>query len=108
MAEIFEKPGQLDITYMNIGYPFTFQTIHDGDLTGNTYVATINLYNGIKIPIGITKSYDNVTFKTTLTYTLTKSNSALLLPNVNQWILIETSGGQERLLLVGKWGAYPI
>ena len=106
MANIELSPGKLNISYMSLGYPISFQTVHDGDITADTFVASIDTSSGAVIPIGIVKTYSAITLKTTLHYTLTAANSALLPMNVSNWKLIQTTGGVSRKLIIGTWGAY--
>lgn len=106
MADIEQVPGTLNITQMTRGVAFAFQTVHDGDITGDTFAATIQ--NGpTVVPIGITASYNGTSLKTTLTYTLTAANSATLLLSVLSWKMVQTTSGVARPILAGTWGVVP-
>lgn len=106
MASIEQSPGPLDITYMRKGYAFSFQTIHDGDISADTITAAVYCDNGTSVPLGITKSYNGTSLKTTVTYTLTAINSALLKAGSQEWEMVHTSSGIPRVLLAGIWGVY--
>jgi hypothetical protein len=106
MADISLTPGELNITYMSKGYPISFQTVHDGNITADTFVASIKISASVSLPIAIVKTYNSTTQKTTLSYNLTAENSALLPFDVVTWKLIQTSGGVSRPLIIGTWGAY--
>lgn len=105
MASIEQIPGELNINAMKKGEAFAFQTIHDGDITADTFTASIN-NAGTSVPLGITASYSGVSLKTTLTYTLTAANSATLHLSVLNWSMVQTSGGVARTILAGKWGVF--
>jgi hypothetical protein len=104
MASIDQSPGALDFTSMIQGEAVAFQTIHDGDITADTFYAAIVTDSGTTIAIGVTKSYDSVGLKTTLSYTLTAINSALIPIGQHYWYMQETTGGVARTILMGKWG----
>ena len=104
MASIEQSPGPLDITSMIQGEAMAFQTIHDGDITTSTLYAAVVTDSGVTVPIGITASYSGTTLKTTLTYTLTAINAALIPVGQHYWYMIQTASGVARTLLMGKWG----
>ena len=104
MASIDQSPGALDMSSMIQGEAVAFQTIHDGDITADTFYAAIVADSGTTIIIGVTTSYDNILLKTTLSYTLTKENSALIPIGQHYWYMQETTGGVARTILMGKWG----
>jgi hypothetical protein len=104
MASIDQSPGALDMSSMIQGEAVAFQTIHDGDITADTFYAAIVTDSGVTIPLGITKSYSGTTIKTTLTYTLTAINSALIPIGQHYWYMQQTTSGVPRTILMGKWG----
>jgi hypothetical protein len=104
MASIDQSPGELNISSMIHGEAMSFQTIHDGDITADTFSATIVCDDGMTVPLGITKSYSSTTLKTTLTYTLTAINSALIPIGQHYWQMVKTSSGVARSILAGGWG----
>ena len=105
MANIEQVPGELNITAMKKGEAFAFQTIHDGDITADTFVATIN-NAGVSVPLTVTKSYNGTSLKTTLSYSLSAVNSATLKLAVLSWSMVQTSSGVSRTILAGKWGVF--
>jgi len=105
MADISREPGKLNILSMRKGYPFTFQAVYDGDITADTFVATIYNDNGTTVPLGVTAVYvGGTTLKTTLTFTLTAVNSALLQAGTQYWEMVRTTGGASFPELAGSWG----
>ena len=109
MAEIAQEPGKIDITYMNKGYAYTFQTRHNGDITANTFESFINDVNGSTIPLTVTKEYNAGLSKTILTHYLSAGNSALLtIGHANRWACVQTANSIPRPILAGNWMAYLI
>jgi hypothetical protein len=103
MASIDQSPGVLDMTSMIQGEALAFQTVHDGDITADTFYAVIVTDSGISVPLTVTNSYNVSTTKTTLTYTLTSANSAYIPIGNHYWYMQQTSGGIPRTMLMGKW-----
>jgi hypothetical protein len=104
MASIDQSPGALDMTSMIQGEALAFQTIHDGDITADTFYAAVVTDTGVTVVLGITSSYSGTTLKTTLTYTLTSVNAALIPLGQHYWYMLHTVGGVARTDLMGKWG----
>ena len=103
MADIEQVPGTLNITQMVRGEAMSFQTVHDGDLTADTFAATIN-NAGATVALAMSKTYGGVSLKTTLTYTLSAANSATLVESLLPWKVVQTSGGVARTIIAGLWG----
>jgi hypothetical protein len=100
MANIAQFPAELNISRIVKGEAFVFQTIHDGNITADTFAATIkNGSSTITLTLGI--SYSAITLKTTITYTLSAANSALLAASGVTWKMVQTSGGIARTILFG-------
>jgi hypothetical protein len=106
MASIEQSPGTLDISYMRKGYAFAFQTIHDGDITADTFDATIYNDDGTFIVLTVGKSYNGTSLKTTISYNLTAVNSALLQLGTQRWEMVQTTSAVPRVMLAGAWGVY--
>jgi len=108
MASIDQSPGALDFTSMIQGEAVAFQTIHDGDITADTFYAAIVTDSGTTVALGITAVYvGGTTLKTTLTYTLTAVNAALIPLGQHYWYMMQTTSGVARTILMGKWGCNP-
>ena len=105
MADISQSPGILNIGYMVRGDPYSFQTLFDGDITVDTFTASIK-NNGTSWALAISKSYNSTTLKTTLTFTLTEAISDTLELGVFRWSLIQISNGVPRTVLAGTWGVF--
>jgi hypothetical protein len=105
MADIEQVPGNLNITRMTQGEAFAFQTIHIGNISGDSFSAIIES-NGNYIPIGLAISYSGSTNKTTITYTITAEQSASLDNGTWYWSMVQTSHGIARTILSGTWGCY--
>lgn len=103
MAEIEQIPGTLNISQMVKGEAMSFQTVHDGDITGDTFAATIN-NAGATVTLAMTKTYSGVSLKTTLSYTLSAADSATLVESLLPWKVVQTSGGVARTIIAGTWG----
>ena len=87
MADIGSRSiGELNIHKVIQGYQRTFKTIHPGDLSAATISASVG-----DVALGVVKSaYDDVSNTTTITYTLTAENSALLSLGRIGWQMILT------------------
>jgi hypothetical protein len=86
MADIGSRSvGNLNVKKVIKGYQRTFMTVHPGDISANTFTATVDAF-----PVGTTVSYDAITEKTYVHYTITAENSALLSVGRHAWHMIMT------------------
>jgi len=103
MANIEQVPGELNIISIIGGEAFSFSTIHDGDVSADTFAATID-NGGNAVSIDLSISYSASTLKTTIVYTLSAAKSASLGKGILTWKNVQTSGGVARTILRGTWG----
>lgn len=103
MATISQQPGTLDMAYMIQGEAVSFQTIHDGDITGDTFYAAIIWSDTNIVQLLVTSSYSLAAQKTTLNYTLSAVSSAAIPIGQHYWYMTQTSNGVSRTILMGKW-----
>lgn len=87
MADIGSQSiGELNVRKVIPGFQRTFKTVHPGDLLAATVSASVD-----DIALGVVKSaYDSLTDSTTINYTLTAENSALLSIGRHGWQMILT------------------
>lgn len=102
MATIAQKPGLLDIDYIVLGDAFAFQCVFTGDLTADTFTAVVNDADG-DVSLSVNQSYSAGTGKTTVTFTLSAANSALLSEGTLSWRADQVSGGVSRNILAGRF-----
>ena len=87
MADIGSRSiGELNVHKVILGYQRTFKTVHPGDLSAATVSASVGEI-ALGVVIGV---YDSVTDTTTINYTLTAENSALLSLGRIGWQMILT------------------
>lgn len=105
MADIEQVAGELNISRMYQGESMSLTTYHTGDLTGDTFTASVE--NGATdLELAITKTYSSVTLKTSVVIALSMIQSALLTVGVHQWKLTQKHGSDVRIIVRGNWGVY--
>ena len=106
MAEIEQAPGEINISKIIRGDDMAFSVFFLGDATGDTFSAKIDNGNLADVTIAISKSYSAVTLKTTLTFTITAVQSAILELSILPWYCTQVTGGTMRTLFQGTIGVY--
>ena len=97
MADIGSRSvGNLNVKKVIKGYQRTFMTVHPGDISANTFTATVD-----ELPVGTTISYNSETEKTSVHYTLSAENSALLSVGRHSWRMIMTENSMPVPYLEG-------
>jgi hypothetical protein len=106
MADIEQAPGELNISRLIRGDDFSFTVSFDGDATADTFAARIDNGNLADVVFVVSKSYSGITDKTTLVFTLTAVQTALLEQSTLPWYCTQVTGTLTRTLLSGRIGVY--
>ena len=107
MADIEQTPGELNIPRIIKGDDFAWTAVFDGDATADTWTAKVRNGSLADITLSVVATYSGVTLKTTLTFTITAAQSAILVEAMHPWYCLKVSGGATRTFLQGTIGAYP-